>query len=74
MRREPNNKFDHGAIAVFYGNTKLGYFSRSEIKVLSHLMDAGKAFVARYSGKESVTLGSGDKTMSVVHLKLYMLD
>ena len=37
-------------------------------------MDAGKAFVARYSGKESVTLGSGGKTMSVVHLKLYMLD
>ncbi len=44
VRREHNNKFDPGAIAVFYGNSKLRYFSRSEIKVLSHLMDAGSAF------------------------------
>lgn len=44
VRREPNNKFDPGAIAVKNGNSKLGYFSRSEIKVLSHLMDAGSAF------------------------------
>ena len=74
VRREPKNEYDDGAVSVYYGTTKLGYISKSEKKILSHLMDAGKGFVGRYSGRESVEVGSDGKQMSVVHLKLYMLD
>ncbi len=74
LRREPKNEYDDGAIVVYYSGTKLGYISKSEKKILSHLMDAGKAFIGRYTGRESVEVGSDGKRMSVVHLKLFMLD
>lgn len=41
MRREPKNKFDRQAIALYYDNVKLGYVPAEDNFMLSQLLDAG---------------------------------
>jgi len=52
VKREPQNEFDHFAIALWFQNTKIGYIPKDKNEVLARLMDAGKQFYATISAKE----------------------
>jgi len=39
--REPNNSYDSNAIAVYYGQTKIGFIPRAENAVLANILDQG---------------------------------
>ena len=47
MKREPNNKYDTHAIALFIDDVRVGYVPANLNLVCSRLMDAGKLFFAR---------------------------
>ncbi len=47
MKREPDNKYDEFAIAIYCDNIKIGYMPAELNEVCSRLMDAGKAFFCR---------------------------
>lgn len=53
LRREPENKFDENAIAV-YDNSEnhLGYVPKTQNPILARLLDAGKSLSARLTAKE----------------------
>lgn len=38
--REPTNKFDNKAIALYFKNNKIGFIPRTDNQVLSNIMDA----------------------------------
>ncbi|TAH44002.1 MAG: hypothetical protein EYC69_01325 [Bacteroidetes bacterium] len=40
--REPDNKFDKNAIALYYQNQKIGFVPREKNAVLSRLLDSGR--------------------------------
>lgn len=42
LQRDPNNKYDKLAIAVYYGDTRIGWVPRTKNEVLARLLDAGK--------------------------------
>jgi len=44
MKREPDNKYDEFAIAIYCDSIKIGYVPAELNEVCSRLMDAGKAF------------------------------
>ena len=47
LYREPENKYDEWAIAVYLTeNDKIGFISRFKNETIARLMDAGKKFVA----------------------------
>lgn len=50
LRREPLNKHDKYAIAVYLEEIKLGYLPRYENRVLAKLLDAGYELTARVKG------------------------
>jgi hypothetical protein len=52
MKREGDNKFDHLAVALWFGKTKVGYIPRDKNEVIARLMDAGKQFYATIHAKE----------------------
>lgn len=39
LQREPSNKYDGRAIAVYYGDNKLGYIPRRDNKILTNMLD-----------------------------------
>lgn len=41
LEREPNNPFDHHAVAVYYGETKLGYLPMAANEDTCTLLDMG---------------------------------
>ncbi|MCL2137674.1 MAG: HIRAN domain-containing protein [Coriobacteriia bacterium] len=41
LRAEPDNPYDPNAVAVFYGNSKLGYIPRNTNKLISDLLYFG---------------------------------
>jgi hypothetical protein len=43
LEREPDNRFDPQAVAIYYGDYKLGYVPREENRVVCKLMDLGYA-------------------------------
>ena len=47
MKREPNNKHDAHAIALYIDEVRVGYVPANLNLVCSRLMDAGKLFFAR---------------------------
>jgi hypothetical protein len=47
LKREPANKYDELAIAVWKGSVKCGYMPRDKNEVISKLMDAGKTVFAK---------------------------
>lgn len=52
MKREPGNKYDEFAIAIYCENTRIGYVPAEMNLVCSRLMDAGKLFFCRVVSKE----------------------
>lgn len=52
MKREPNNKFDDFAIAIYCDNIRVGYVPAELNLVCSRLMDAGKLFFCRVVSKD----------------------
>jgi hypothetical protein len=52
MKREPTNKHDEFAIAIYLDTTRIGYVPAEMNLVCSRLMDAGKLFFCRVVGKE----------------------
>lgn len=47
LAREPDNRFDARAIAVFWKGEKLGYLPRAENDAVSKAMDGGQCVEAR---------------------------
>jgi hypothetical protein len=47
LKREPANKYDKLAIAVWRGTIKCGYVPREKNEVIANLMDAGKTVFAK---------------------------
>jgi hypothetical protein len=52
MKREPDNKFDEYAIAIYCEHVRVGYVPAKLNLVCSRLMDAGKLFFCRVVEKE----------------------
>jgi hypothetical protein len=52
MKREAGNEFDNWAIALWFGDSKVGYIPREKNEVIARLMDAGKRFYATIEAKE----------------------
>ena len=42
LRREPGNRYDKRAVAVHWGNQKLGYLPRVETIAVAYMMDNGE--------------------------------
>ena len=52
MKREPDNKPDEFAIAIYVEDIRIGYVPAELNEVCSRLMDAGKMFFCRVISKE----------------------
>ncbi|MBV5315308.1 MAG: HIRAN domain-containing protein [Prolixibacteraceae bacterium] len=52
MKREPNNKFDEFAIAIYCDSIRVGFVPAEMNLVCSRLMDAGKLFFCRVVSKD----------------------
>lgn len=46
LKREPKNKYDRNAIAVFRGTDQLGYLSKEVAEELAKVLDSGKELTA----------------------------
>jgi len=57
LRREPRNRFDCHAVAVYWNGNKLGFIPRSENLAIASLLDHGQQLEARiarqYRGSSS---------------------
>jgi hypothetical protein len=42
LQRDPDNKYDELAVAIYFGDTRIGWVPRKQNEVLARLMDAGK--------------------------------
>ncbi|GGP05937.1 hypothetical protein GCM10010992_24160 [Cloacibacterium rupense] len=51
LKREPQNQFDALAIALYFGDLKIGYLPKAKNEVIANLMDAGKQFSAKVKQK-----------------------
>lgn len=51
-KREPDNKHDKFAIALYFNKTKVGYIPRDKNEVIARLMDAGKKFFVTIQARE----------------------
>lgn len=52
LKREPDNKYDKFAIALFFEKNKIGYIPKESNEVIARLLDAGKPFFATIEAKE----------------------
>ena len=52
MVREPENKYDKFAVALFLDDSKIGYLPRTQNEVVARLMDAGKEFSTKVVSKK----------------------
>ncbi len=52
MKREPENKYDEFAIAIYCEDVRIGYVPADLNLVCSRLMDAGKLFFCRVIDKK----------------------
>lgn len=52
MVREPDNKYDKFAVALFLEGGKIGYLPKSKNEVIARLMDAGKEFSTKVVSKK----------------------
>jgi len=68
MKREPDNKFDKFAIALYCDDTRIGFVPAAMNHVCSRLMDAGKVFVCRVVSKKWI-----DSWLQV-HANIFMVD
>lgn len=68
MKREPNNKFDEFAIAIYCDNIRVGFVPAEMNLVCSRLMDAGKLFFCRV-----VSSNRKNKWLKI-HANIYMVE
>ena len=54
MVRRPKNEYDEHAIALYLGPDRIGWVPQELNLIISRLMDAGKEFFARISGKKKL--------------------
>jgi len=47
LQREPRNRFDQRAVALYWCEHKLGYLPRTENRVVASLLDQGQTLSAR---------------------------
>ena len=52
MVREPENKYDEFAIAIFFEDFQLGYVPAAQNEIIARLMDAGNMFFCKLLKKE----------------------
>ena len=55
LRREPRNRHDYNAIAVYFRNHKIGFLPKAANELAAHLMDEGgrlKALVTKVTKKK----------------------
>lgn len=69
LLREPENPYDHDAIAVLLADRKVGYIPRRHNAVLARLMDAGKHLRARVERVPDPDAGLGFNARVVVELR-----
>ena len=69
LQRQPQNKHDQNAIAIYYEKTMIGYVPRELNLIISRLMDAGKAFFCRIEDVELV-----DEYWVKIAAKIYMVE
>lgn len=67
--REPKNKHDKRAIAVKLNGEKIGYITRKDNYVLSHLMDGGKQLYGIVEAAEDIDYGE-----TLIVFKVFMKD
>ncbi len=53
LKREPRNPYDRLAIALSWGEEKIGYIPRSENRVIAALLDQGATLKARVGKKRA---------------------
>lgn len=68
-KRQPNNKHDKHAIAIYYEKIRIGYVPRELNLIISRLMDAGKAFFCRIEDVELV-----DDYWVKISAKIFMVE
>ena len=54
MQRQPKNRHDKNAIAIYYNKVRIGWVPMELNLIISRLMDAGKAFFCRIEEVELV--------------------
>jgi hypothetical protein len=59
LKREPDNKFDKNAVAVYVFNQQLGHFPRGFAAEIAPLIDAGTAEVRAWKSQNPKFLGVG---------------
>lgn len=69
LRREPLNKHDNCAIALFYNEEKIGYLPREDNEILSKLMDADVVMLQA----EITHLNKDAKAWENVHVAVFVL-
>lgn len=69
MQRQPKNRYDNNAIAIYYEKIRIGYVPRELNLIISRLMDAGKAFFCRIEDVELV-----DDYWVKISAKIYMVE
>lgn len=84
LYREPENKYDKWAIAVYLTeNDQIGFISRFKNETIARLMDAGKKFVAitddpaEYIEKKNKNRGRNDKAPTenmAIPLSIYLVE
>lgn len=69
LRRQPDNKFDENAIAI-YDNAEnhLGYVPKTQNIILARLLDAGKPLSAKLTAKERV------ESWLKLDIEIYLVD
>ena len=68
LRREPDNRFDENAIAIYRGESRIGYVTEKDNKVFTRLMDAGKFIKAK------VRYNDDQGYMRKIGIALYLVD
>lgn len=73
--REPRNKYDKRAVAVCYGDTKLGYIPRTNNEEIARLLDTKgpEAVIARVYDKDDKNAGSKSIDMVVFRNQAYKM-
>ena len=56
LKREPENAYDKNAIAIYFKNSRIGFFSKELAKEISIEMDKG----VNYTASISTITGGGD--------------
>jgi len=69
LKREPDNKYDNFAIAIYHSSgEKIGYIPRDKNEMMARLMDAGKWFFGKVQKK------SWEGSWLKIDIEIYLKD